>query len=196
MTNSYTKIVLGSTSPFRKELLERLNIDFVTDSPDIDESPLKNESPSDYVQRLAVEKARIVANRHPNSLIIGSDQCSVLNEVIRGKPHTHENAVKQLTESSGQKVSFLTAICLYDSKADNFQLEMVPFYVNFRDLNSREIEAYLLAEKPYSCAGSFKSESLGISLFESLQGDDPTALIGLPLIALSKMLRNKGFAVP
>jgi len=196
MTNSSTKIVLGSTSPFRKELLERLHIDFVTDSPDIDETPLDKESPSDYVQRLALEKAKVVASRHPNSLIIGSDQCSILNGVIRGKPHTHENAIQQLTESSGEKVSFLTALCLYDSAIGTKQLEIVPFHVNFRNLNSREIESYLLAEKPYSCAGSFKSEGLGISLFESLQGDDPTALIGLPLIALSRMLRNKGLKLP
>lgn len=196
MTNSSTKIVLASTSPFRKELLERLNLDFVTDSPDIDETPLDIESPSDYVQRLALEKAKVVANRHSNSLIIGSDQCSVLNGIIRGKPHTHENAIQQLTESSGMKVSFLTGVCLYHSVDETYQLEVVPFHVNFRNLNAREIEAYLLAEKPYSCAGSFKSEGLGISLFESLQGDDPSALIGLPLITLSKMLRNKGLELP
>lgn len=196
MKNLSPQIVLGSTSPFRKELLQRLKLSFITDSPDIDETPLSNESPEAYVERLALEKAQAVAARHPNSLIIGSDQCSVLDGEIRGKPHTHENAIKQLSESSGKRVSFLTGLCVYDSKDDTYQLEMVPFHVNFRDLSSDEIESYLLAEEPYSCAGSFKSEGLGITLFESLQGDDPTALIGLPLIRLSQILRNKGIALP
>jgi len=196
MTNISPQIVLGSTSPFRKELLQRLKLNFITDSPDIDETPLSNESPEDYVGRLALEKAKVVASRHPNSLIIGSDQCSVQDGQIRGKPHTHENAIKQLSESSGKRVSFLTGVCVYDSKEDNYQLEIVPFHVDFRDLSSREIEAYLLAEEPYSCAGSFKSEGLGISLFKRMQGDDPTALIGLPLIKLSEMLRNKNITLP
>lgn len=196
MTNSSPQIVLGSTSPFRKELLERLNVDFITDSPDIDETPLINEPPKSYVERLAIEKAKAVALRHPNSLIIGSDQCSLLNDEIRGKPHTHENAIKQLSESSGNRVSFLTALCLYDSNDHSYQLETVPFHVNFRELTATEIEAYLLAEQPYSCAGSFKSEGLGITLFKSLQGDDPTALIGLPLIKLSGMLRQKNIKLP
>jgi len=191
-----TQIVLGSTSPFRKELLQRLNLDFITDSPDIDETPLKNEPPTDYVVRLALEKAKVVAKRHPGCLIIGSDQCSVLEGNIRGKPHTHENAVKQLTQSSGKKVSFLTGLCLYDSSDDSFQLEMVPFHVNFRTLSTREIESYLRKETPYSCAGSFKSEGLGITLFKSLEGEDPSALIGLPLIKLSEMLRLKEIQLP
>jgi len=194
-TNS-SQIVLGSTSPFRKELLLRLNLEFVTDSPAIDETPLTNELPDAYVLRLALAKAKAVAHRHTDSLIIGSDQCSVLNGKIRGKPHTHENAIKQLSESSGERVSFLTGLCLYDSKDDSYQLEIVPFHVNFRNLSADEIESYLLAEEPYSCAGSFKSEGLGITLFKSLQGDDPTALIGLPLIKLSEMLRNKNIALP
>ena len=159
------KIILGSTSPFRKELLERLNINFITDSPDIDETPLLNEKPESYVQRLSLEKAKVVATRHHNSLIIGSDQCSVLDGIIRGKPHTHEKAVKQLTSSSGKRVSFLTGLCLYDSTNDSYQLEMVPFHVDFRELSATEIESYLLAEKPYNCAGSFKSEGLGVTLF-------------------------------
>lgn len=196
MNNSTLQIVLGSTSPFRKELLLRLNLDFITDSPDIDETPIIGESPEDYVLRLSLEKAKAVAARHPNALIIGSDQCSILNGEIRGKPHTHENAVIQLTESSDNKVSFLTGLCLYDSKNETYQLEMVPFHVNFRKLYAREIEAYLLAEKPYSCAGSFKSEGLGISLFRSLEGEDPTSLVGLPLIKLSEMLRNKEINLP
>jgi len=190
------QLVLGSTSVFRKELLERLQLNFMTDSPDIDETPLTNETPKDYVLRLSLEKAKAVAARHPNALIIGSDQCSVLEGEIRGKPHTHENAIKQLSESSGKRVSFLTGLCLYNSKTEEYQLEMVPFHVDFRELSSDEIESYLLAEKPYSCAGSFKSEGLGITLFERLIGDDPTSLIGLPLIRLSSMLRNEALTLP
>ena len=190
------KIVLGSTSPFRKELLERFRLPFITDSPDIDETPLKGESPEDYVKRLSLEKAKVVAKRHPDSLIIASHQCSILNGVIRGKPGNHENGVKQLAESSGQRVSFLTGLCLYDSSDDSYQLDLVPFHVDFRKLSNKEIESYLNAEKPYFCAGSFKSEGLGVTLFKRLEGDDPTALIGLPLIRLSEMLRDKGILLP
>ena len=196
MPNTLRNIILGSTSPFRKELLERLNLHFSTDSPCIDETPLTDESPEAYVKRLSLEKAKVVAKRHPNSLIIGSDQCSILNGKIQGKPHTHINAIKQLSESSGKRVSFLTGLCVYDSSDDTYQLDLIPFHVNFRELSTTEIEAYLLAEQPYSCAGSFKSEGLGITLFKSLQGDDPTALIGLPLISLSEMLRNKELELP
>lgn len=196
MSISPLKIVLGSTSPFRKELLQRLNLDFVTDTPDIDETPLNNETPQDYVLRLSLEKAKIVASRHPDSLIIGSDQCSVLNGDIRGKPHTHENAVKQLIESSKNRVSFYTGLSVYDSAENSYQRELVPFHVDFRELELSEIESYLQAEQPYACAGSFKSEGLGISLFERLEGEDPTALIGLPLIKLTAMLRYKGIQCP
>lgn len=190
------KLILGSTSPFRKELLERLKLEFGTDKPEIDETPLSHESPSDYVKRLSLKKAQAVAKNHPDALIISSDQCALLNNEIRGKPGTHENAVKQLSESSGQRVSFLTGLCLYDTSDDSYQLDLVPFHVDFRDLNQQEIESYLQAEKPYTCAGSFKSEGLGITLFKRLQGDDPSALIGLPLIRLCEMLRNKGIALP
>ena len=190
------KLVLGSTSPFRQELLSRFKLDFEIDSPDIDETPLDGESPQDYVRRLSLEKARAVAPRHPDSLIIASDQCSILNGVIRGKPGNHENAHQQLSESSGKRVSFLTGLCLYDSKDNSYQLDLVPFHVDFRELNNDEIESYLNAEQPYFCAGSFKSEGLGITLFKRMQGDDPSALIGLPLIRLSEMLRHKGFKLP
>lgn len=189
-------LVLGSTSPFRKELLKRFQLDFITDSPDIDETPLPDEKPEDYVQRLSLEKAKVVAKRHSDALIIASDQCSLLNGTIRGKPGNHENAVKQLTESSGQRVSFLTGLCLYDSSDNRYQLDLVPFHVDFRTLTATEIESYLLAEKPYSCAGSFKSEGLGVTLFKRMDGDDPTSLIGLPLIRLSEMLRDKGIQLP
>ena len=194
--NMKTQLILGSTSPFRKELLQRLSIPFTTDSPNIDETPLKNESPEDYVLRLSLEKARAVAKQHPNALIIGSDQCSVLNGIIRGKPGNHENAMQQLRESSSERVSFLTGLCLYDSKTDEYQLDLIPFYVDFRKLTDTEIDAYLKADQPYECAGSFKSEGLGMSLFKRLHGDDPTALIGLPLIRLSEMLRKKGVDIP
>ena len=190
------ELILGSTSPFRKELLERLRVHFICDAPDIDETPLENESPEDYVKRLSLEKAQAVAKNHPDALIIGSDQCSVLKGQIRGKPRNHENAIKQLQESSGERVSFLTGLCLLDSRSNKFQLDMVPFHVDFRELSNNEIESYLKAEEPYFCAGSFKSEGLGISLFERLQGDDPTALIGLPLIRLSAMLRKQNVLIP
>ncbi|WP_299871570.1 nucleoside triphosphate pyrophosphatase [uncultured Cocleimonas sp.] len=189
-------LILGSTSAFRKELLERLRLDFTTDSPDIDETPLQNETPEDYVIRLSLEKAKAVAARHDDALIIASDQCSVLNGKIRGKPGNHLNAVQQLTESSGNRVSFLTGLCLYDCSDQSYQLEMVPFHVDFRDLSAREIESYLQVEQPYGCAGSFKSEGLGVTLFKRLEGDDPSSLIGLPLIKLSEMLRLKGYHLP
>ena len=194
--NQQTNLILGSTSPFRKELLERLKLNFTTDSPDIDETPLQDETPENYVIRLSLEKAKAVSIRHDNALIISSDQCSVLNNEIRGKPGNHQNAVEQLTESSGNRVSFLTGLCLYDCRDDSYQVEMVPFHVDFRNLTAREIESYLQAEQPYGCAGSFKSEGLGVTLFKRLEGEDPSALIGLPLIKLSQMLRLKGFLLP
>jgi len=190
------QLILASTSPFRKELLQRLQHTFITASPDIDETPLDQESPEAYVTRLSLEKAQAVAQQHPNALIIGSDQCSVLKGIIRGKPENHHNAMQQLQQSSGERVSFLTGLCLYHSQTDTYQLDLVPFHVDFRELNDAEIDAYLKAEQPYGCAGSFKSEGLGITLFKRLQGDDPTALIGLPLIRLAEMLREKGITLP
>lgn len=189
-------LVLGSTSPFRKTLLERLRLDFVTDSPDIDESTKADEKPVDYVQRLSLEKATAIASKHPDSLIISSDQCSVLNDTIRGKPGNHARAVVQLQESSGKRVTFLTGICVFDTRDGTYQLDLVPFHVDFRKLSDREINTYLIQDQPYQCAGSFKSEGLGITLFKRMQGDDPTALIGLPLIRLSEMLRAKGLCLP
>lgn len=197
MTQTTTKaLILGSSSPYRKILLERFRLDFTTESPEIDERPLADETPEELVLRLSLEKAKSIAKNQDNTLIIGSDQCSILDGVIRGKPGNHENAVKQLSESSGKRVSFLTGLCLYDSEDHSWQLDLIPFHVDFRELSDKEIENYLLADKPYNCAGSFKSEGLGISLFKRMQGNDPTALIGLPLIRLSEMLRNKGVAIP
>ena len=189
-------LILGSSSPFRKELMERLCLDFQTFSPDIDEARLKNETAEEMVKRLSLEKAKEIAKQHPNALIIGSDQCAVLGETILGKPGNHSNAMKQLRDSSGQHVNFLTGLCLYDSRSEEYQLDLIPYGVEFRKLSRTEIESYLLKEQPYNCAGSFKSEGLGITLFKGFTGSDPTSLIGLPLIRLSEMLRNTGFNLP
>ncbi|NOY66442.1 MAG: septum formation inhibitor Maf [Gammaproteobacteria bacterium] len=195
MPETNLPLVLGSTSPFRKEILQKLAIPFETAAPDIDESALPGETPQQLVCRLAELKAREVAKKFTQHLIIGSDQVAVINGTIIGKPGTHEKAVQQLTESSGQTVHFFTGLCLYNSQNDTLQCEAVPFDVVFRNLQANEIENYLLKETPYNCAGSFKSEGLGITLFESLQGDDPNTLIGLPLIRLVAMLKNEDFRV-
>jgi MAF protein len=176
--------------------MQRLCLDYQVFSPEIDETRLVDETAAAMVKRLSLAKAKKIAEQHPNALIIGSDQCAVLNNTILGKPHTHENAVQQLQASSGQCVNFLTGLCLYDSQTGEYQLDLVPYGVEFRELSNQEIEAYLSKEQPYNCAGSFKSEGLGISLFEGFTGNDPTALIGLPLIRLSDMLRNMGIALP
>ncbi|MEJ2181723.1 MAG: Maf family protein [Gammaproteobacteria bacterium] len=189
-------LVLASTSPFRQQILHKLNIDFVVDSPDISEEALENESPVELVKRLSKLKAMAVANHHPQALIIGSDQVAVLDREILGKPHSHENAVKQLAAASGKRVEFLTGLCLYNSATQKSQVACVPFVVHFRQLNNEQIERYLAHDQPYNCAGSFKSEGLGISLFEKMEGDDPNALIGLPLIELIRMLHNEGIEIP
>lgn len=189
-------LVLASTSPFRRELLQRLGIPFETAAPNVDESPLENETPQALVARLAEAKARACADQFPDALIIGSDQVAVLDKKILGKPGTHENAVQQLQVVSGRQVEFLTGLCLFNSQTQNTQVSVVPFSVKFRQLNEQQIENYLLREQPYNCAGSFKSEGLGIALFEKLQGDDPNTLIGLPLIELIRMLENEGIELP
>ena len=186
-----TKIVLASTSPFRRELLGKLGLPFDTDSPDIDETARAEETPEQLVARLAEEKARAVAQRHPDSLIIGSDQVAVIDGKIIGKPGDHEKAMAQLRSASGKTVRFLTGLCLYNSANDHKQLVVEPFDVVFRTLSDSQIDNYLKAEQPYNCAGSFKSEGLGIALFERLQGEDPNSLIGLPLIRLIRMLENE-----
>lgn len=185
-------LILGSTSPYRRELLQRLSVPFTTAAPDIDETRLPAESPADMVKRLSLGKAKAVAATHTDALIIGSDQCAVLREEVMGKPGTHANAVSQLRKASGQTVTFLTGLCLYDSRDNSYQLDIVPFEVDFRTLTDTEIENYLLKDQPYNCAGSFRSESLGVTLFKRMRGDDPSALIGLPLIRLSQMLRQAG----
>lgn len=190
------RLVLASTSPYRLAVLQKLPLEFVTDSPDIDESPQANESPQELVKRLSLAKAQAVAPRHPHSLIIGSDQVAVLGGQILGKPGNHENAVKQLHNASGHQVVFNTGLCLLNSDTDHAQVRCVPFTVQFRRLSDEQIERYLQHEKPYNCAGSFKSEGLGITLFEKLLGDDPNTLIGLPLIELVRMLENEGIILP
>jgi len=188
-------LVLASTSPFRKEILQKLGMPFETAAPDIDESPVEGESPQQLVQRLAEQKAYAVAEDFPDALIIGSDQVAVVDGEILGKPGTHEHAVEQLSNASGKAVHFYTGLCLYNSGTARGQSEVVPFDVVFRDLTTEQIENYLRREQPYNCAGSFKSEALGITLFEKLLGDDPNTLIGLPLIRLVRMLENEAVAV-
>ena len=179
------KLILGSTSPFRKELLERLNIEFSCASPDVDETPVDGESIEDMVKRLSELKAEAVAN-----------QTKVLNGKPLTKPGNFENAVKQLTEASGQRIVFQTGLCLLNSKTGKKQTICEPYTVVFKKLSAQTIERYLKAEEPYNCAGSFKSEGLGIALFEKFEGEDPNSLIGLPLIKLITMLDNEGMEIP
>ena len=189
------KLVLGSTSPFRKALLERLHIDFECDSPDIDETALEDEAVEDMVVRLAIAKAQAISARHPDSLIIGSDQSAVLNGEKLSKPGNFENAFRQLSRASGQKITFQTGLCLLNTSTGNIQSSCVPYTVVFKELTPKMIENYLHKEEPYNCAGSFKSEALGIALFERFEGNDPNALIGLPLIELVNFLDNEGFSI-
>ena len=196
INNPQRPLILASSSIFRQSLLQRFQISFNTDSPDIDESSLFNESPIDYVTRLSLAKAKTVAARQSDSLIIASDQCCILEGVICGKPDNHKAATEQLQKSANNKVSFLTGLCVLDSKTGLYQVDMIPTHVYFRDLSFEEIDRYLLTEQPYNCAGSFKAEGLGITLFKRLEADDPTALIGLPLIRLSEMLRHFEVKLP
>lgn len=186
-------LILGSSSPFRRMLLERLMIPFETVNPDIDETPHPAETPQQLVERLAVEKARAVAETHKNCLIIGSDQVALHNNEIVGKPHTHERAVAQLRSASGKKIDLFTGLALIDSNTGTVQSEVIPFTVHFKNISDHVIEKYLRKEEPYNCAGSVKSEGLGIALLARFEGDDPNALIGLPLIRLVTMLENAGF---
>jgi MAF protein len=190
------QLILGSTSPFRKALLDKLGIPFTTDPPHTDESRLPGESPDQLVQRLAEAKAREVATRHPNALIIGSDQVACVNGSILGKPGNRENAIAQLSASVGKTVAFHTGLCLYNSAGSRRQIAVEHFSVRFRDLTTDQIERYVDRERPFDCAGSFKSEGFGITLFSSLDGRDPNALVGLPLIMLVEMLAAEGIILP
>ncbi|WP_416308414.1 Maf family protein [Neptunicella sp. SCSIO 80796] len=178
------KIVLASTSPFRKSMLEKLRIPFTTAKPQVDESPLQGESAIALVERLAIAKAKAIADTINDGWVIGSDQVATIDGEILGKPHHHDNAIKQLQLCSGKTVRFVTGLCLYNAATKEYQALVEPFDVKFRSLTEQQIELYLQAEQPYNCAGSFKSEGLGICLFEALQGKDPNTLIGLPLISL------------
>lgn len=189
-------LILGSSSPFRRALLEKIYTAFSWQSPDIDETPLLHEEPITLVQRLSLAKAKKIAETERNALIIGSDQVAVFQNQIIGKPHTHEKAVQQLSAFSSQTITFYTGLCLLNTETNHYQLIAEPFSVHFKKLTQEKIERYLAIEKPYQCAGSFKSEGLGICLFERLIGDDPNSLIGLPLIKLITMLENEGIYIP
>lgn len=194
-TTTPLPVVLASTSPFRRELLQRIGIAFETAAPDVDESPLPGETPEMLVQRLSEAKARAIGKTR-QGLIIGSDQVATSGDEILGKPGTHENAIVQLRKLSGRLVTFQTGLCLLNSASNEMQVDVIPFRVQFRTLDEQQIERYLRADQPYNCAGSFKSEGLGITLFERMDGDDPTALIGLPLIRLTGMLMQAGVVLP
>ena len=194
--NNQPVLILASSSPYRKELLTRLKIPFLCQSPGIDETAQDGEDAKSLVLRLAEQKARKIAESHPAAIIIGSDQIALLNDHILTKPGNHDMARKQLAKMSGQNVIFNTSICVVNAVTGSIQTGHVPFTVKFRELDADEIDRYLNTEKPYNCTGSFKSEGLGITLLENMTGDDPTALIGLPLIQLSVMLRNEGIALP
>ena len=195
-TNSAMKLILASTSPYRKELLARLNLAFDSVAPEVDETPLADEQPTETACRLALAKAQAVRDRNPHSLIVGSDQVAVCDGQRLDKPGNHANAVRQLQLASGRSVVFHTAVVLLNSSSGRIQTELVPTETRFRSLSAEEIVRYLRAEPAYDCAGSAKSEGLGISLLEEIRSPDPTALIGLPLIALCSMLRNENIVVP
>lgn len=189
------KLVLASSSPFRRELLARLMIPFEVDVPDVDESPLPGESPVALVERLAIAKAQAVAARHADALVIGSDQVAIHEGLIVGKPLTHERAVAQLRQASGKTVVLHTGLALVNSASGRVRSEVVPYRVVFRTLTDVQIENYLRKEQPYHCAGSVKSEGLGVALLERFEGEDPATLIGLPLIRLVRMLEAEGASV-
>ncbi|HYN54529.1 MAG TPA: Maf family nucleotide pyrophosphatase [Methylotenera sp.] len=188
-------LILASSSVFRRELLTHLQLSFSCISPDVDETPLDNELPQETALRLAQIKAHKVGLTNPNALIIGCDQVATLDNMQLGKPLNHDNATKQLRMMRGREVIFHSALCLYNSVTRNMQAVVVPYTVQFRKLSDAQIENYLLKEQPYHCAGSAKSEGLGIAIIERMTGDDPNALIGLPLIKLVSMLQNEGVNV-
>lgn len=189
---SNRKLILGSTSVYRRELLSRLRIPFDVESPHVDETPLPGEPPAALARRLALAKARAVAGRFPDCVVIGSDQVADLDGQALGKPGNHARAVAQLRQMRGKTVIFQTAVAVVCQQSGFCQQSLAPVKVTFRALDDNEIETYLRAEQPYDCAGSAKSEGLGIALLQSIDNDDPTALVGLPLIRTSQMLRAAG----
>lgn len=191
----HPRLILGSSSFYRRELLERLKLPFESVNPAIDETPLLHEKPEDTACRLAEAKVRAIATQFTDALIITADQVAVLEGVQLGKPLNHVNALKQLQFMRGKEVVFHTALCLLNSRSNRLQMRRIPYTVKFRELSDQQIEGYLAKEQPYHCAGSAKSEGLGIALIERMSGDDPNALIGLPLIALVDMLLEEKVAV-
>ena len=189
------KIVLASSSKYRRELLARLGLPFEVAEPDVDEIPLPNEAPQNTARRLAETKARAVATRFPQAIVIGSDQVAVLEGTTLGKPGNHANALRQLQAMRAKEVVFHTALCLYNAASARADTRVVPYCVRFRDYSDAQIEHYLQREQPYDCAGSARCEGLGIALIAEMRGNDPTALIGLPLIALTEMLAAQGVQV-
>ncbi|AIZ32185.1 nucleoside triphosphate pyrophosphatase [Pseudomonas sp. K1(2024)] len=189
-------LLLASSSPYRRELLQRLHLPFTWASPDIDEARQGDETAAELVRRLARLKAQALAEHHPQHLIIGSDQVAVLGERILGKPHSAERACEQLLAASGQSVTFLTGLALLNSATGHCQVDCIPFTVTLRELDRQRVERYVQTEQPLDCAGSFKAEGLGVSLFQSTHGSDATSLIGLPLIRLVDMLLKEGVQVP
>ncbi len=189
------QIVLASTSKYRRELLARLGLAFEVAAPGVDEMPLPDEPPQDTARRLAEAKARTVATRFPRAIVIGSDQVAVLEGTTLGKPGNHANALRQLLAMRSKEVVFHTAVCVYNAASARAETRVVPYCVRFRDYSEAQIERYLQREQPYDCAGSARSEGLGIALIAAMRGDDPSALIGLPLIALTEMLAAQGVRV-
>lgn len=189
------KLILGSTSPYRRQLLERLRIPFEVAAPEVDETPQVTETPKQMAGRLAMAKARAVATQFPTCVVIGSDQVADLEGQALGKPGNHRRAVSQLQQMRGKTVIFQTAVAVVCLDTGFAQMELAPVRVKFRELTDAEIETYLQAEKPYDCAGSAKSEGLGIALLESIDNDDPTALVGLPLIRTCRMIQAAGVKV-
>ena len=192
ITPSPPRLILGSTSRYRRELLQRLQVPFDVVSPDVDETPLPGETPRQLASRLALAKARTVAKQHPSCVVIGSDQVADLDGSPLGKPGDHRRAVQQLQQMRGRTVVFQTAVAVVRQDAGFEQVDLAPVRVRFRALSDAAIEHYLHTEQPYDCAGSAKSEGLGIALLESIDNDDPTALVGLPLIRTCRMLRAAG----
>ncbi len=195
MSSSPRLLILGSTSRYRHELFSRLRIPFDVVAPEVDETPLAGELPLALASRLALAKAHAVAQLHPQAVVIGSDQVADLNGEPLGKPGNHARAVQQLQRMRGQTVVFQTAVAVVCQTTGFAQMEVAPVRVRFRALSDAEIEAYLQAEQPYDCAGSAKSEGLGIALLDAIDNDDPTALIGLPLIRTCRMLRDAGISI-
>ena len=192
VTTQPVELILGSSSPYRRELLERLRLPFTVVSPKIDETPHLGETPPETALRLALEKARHIAQSHSNALIIGADQVATVDGEQIGKAGGFDKALAQLQMMRGKTALFHSALCLYDARNDSYQLENIVTKTTFRDLPDEELAAYLRIEQPYDCAGSAKVEALGITILEKVESDDPTALIGLPLIALTGMLRQAG----